>query len=83
MSRARRVIGLIFTALCGLVVWVYDQQGAQPRRALRVVNRTYCYMITGRRPDRADAAQRLSEKTLQKSAFLQSGRDRLFRGPGM
>jgi hypothetical protein len=34
-------------------------------------------------PGPADAAQRLSEKTLQKSAFLQSGRDRLFRGPGM
>ena len=32
-------------------------------------NRPYCYMITGRHPDRADAAQRLSEKTLQSRRF--------------
>ena len=43
--------------------------GPIPGRALGVVNRTYCYMITGRRPDRADAAQRLSEKTLQSRLF--------------
>ena len=38
-----------------------------------VENRTYCYMITGRRPDRADAAQRLSEKTLQSRRFCTIG----------
>lgn len=31
MSKARWIIGPIFTALCGLVVWVYGQQGAQRR----------------------------------------------------
>jgi hypothetical protein len=36
---------------------------------LGVENRTYCYMITGGRPDQADAAQRLSEKTLQSRRF--------------
>ena len=34
-----------------------------------VENRTYCYMIAGGRPDRADAAQRLPEKTLQSRRF--------------
>jgi hypothetical protein len=38
-----------------------------------VENRTYCYMITGGRPDRADAAQRLSEKDVAKSACLTIG----------
>jgi len=33
------------------------------------VNRTAGDMITGGRPDRADAAQRLSEKTLQCRRF--------------
>ena len=49
----------------------------------RVVNRTYCYMITGGRPDRPDAAQRLSEKTLQSRRFCNRAGDRLFRSPGV
>ena len=33
-----------------------------------VVNRTYCYMIAGGRPDRADAAQGTVGKDVAKSA---------------
>ena len=35
------------------------------RREPRIENRTILDMITGGRPDQADAAQRLSEKALQ------------------
>jgi hypothetical protein len=45
--------------------------------------RTFCYMITGGRPGRADAAQRLPEKTLQRRRAWQPGRDLLFYSPGV